>query len=96
MGKPAAREGDISTGHGPFIPVAIKSGSGSVNINGVPAARKDDPFVDHVVGSTVHSCTVSVGSGTVNINGSPAARLTDDVSGGGKIALGSPTVNIGG
>ena len=41
-------------------------------------------------------CIRDRGSGTVNIGGKPAARMGDSTAHGGTIAIGYPTVWIGG
>ena len=40
--------------------------------------------------------SISQGSGTVSIGGKPAARMGDSTAHGGTIAIGYPTVMIGG
>jgi uncharacterized Zn-binding protein involved in type VI secretion len=69
----------------------IGPGEATVLIVSLPAA---------VVGDSV-TCvgppaTIVKGSGTVMIGGSPAARMGDSTSHGGSIAVGAPTVIIGG
>ena len=66
-------------------------GCPTVRIGGLPAARVGDP------------CTcagppdmIVTGSKTVRIGGSFAARQGDSTAHGGKIAIGFPTVIIGG
>ena len=99
-GNPAARVND-PTSHGGLI----RTGSSTVHIGGLPAARVDDfascPQIDplfpvpipHVGGN------IRVGSGTVLIEGRPAARSGDLIieNNGATsiIGLGSPTVLIG-
>ncbi|SCC69194.1 PAAR domain-containing protein [Kosakonia oryziphila] len=84
----AARIGD-ATAHGG----ALCSGSGSVYINGIPAA---------MMGVSIAPCAllhgaapVATGSGSVFINGSPAARLGDVTGCGAVIVTGSGDVYIG-
>ena len=99
MGAPAARLGD-PTAHG--TPLGPGPGAPIVLIGGVPAWR---------AGGDMHVCplfdgpkphvggTVATGSATVLIGGLPAARQGDtivEVSGPNAIALGCPTVLIGG
>jgi len=93
---PASRLGDISSGHGPYIPVAINLASTNVMINGVGAASVGNTLVIHIVGTAAHPGTIAAGSSSVMINGSPAARIGDAISCGGTILLGSTSVNIGG
>ncbi|URQ60453.1 PAAR domain-containing protein [Pantoea alhagi] len=84
----AGRIGD-ATSHGG----ALCSGSGSVYINGLPAA---------IAGASVAPCAlghgaapVASGSGTVFINGLPAARLGDVTGCGAVVVSGSADVYIG-
>lgn len=72
---------------GPILP----AGEPTVLIGGLPAARLGD----------MATCagppdTIVAGSGTVLIGGKPAARMGDSTSHGGVIAIGCPTVIIGG
>ncbi|PSR12311.1 MAG: type VI secretion protein [Bacteroidetes bacterium] len=94
---PAARVGDFHTcpavngtvPHvgGPILP----PGCATVLIGGVPAARVGDQAL--CVGPPD---VIAAGSGTVLIGGMPAARQGDSTAHGGVIALGLPTVIIGG
>lgn len=96
---PAARLADL-TSHG--TPLGPGPGSPNVLIEGVPAWRALSDFhacplvtvlVPHVGG------VVALGSLTVLIGGLPAARMGDMVVEAGPpnaIAIGSPTVMIGG
>lgn len=88
---PAARLGDIDTGHPPSPPTPIINGSTNVLINSRPAARKGDMLVPHHPGIR----KISEGSSSVLINGKPAARMLDGVNCGGKIIIGSGNVFIG-
>jgi uncharacterized Zn-binding protein involved in type VI secretion len=95
---PAARAGDPTTHGG-----VIVTGSATVHIGGLPAARLTDtatcplsegsPPVAHVGGPIVG------GSATVLVNGRPAARVGDAIAEaagpGSAIAAGQPTVLIG-
>ena len=99
MSKPAARMGDM-TAHGGSIVVGMPT----VLIGGQPAARLGDmhvcpmvtpglPPIPHVGGP------ITLGSATVLIGGQPAARMGDMATCVGPpdtIALGAPTVLIGG
>jgi uncharacterized Zn-binding protein involved in type VI secretion len=92
----AARVGDLHTcpmvtGVVPHVGGPVLTGSPTVLIGGMPAARVGD------------SCTcagppdtIAKGSATVTINGMPAARMGDSTAHGGSIVLGCPTVAIGG
>jgi uncharacterized Zn-binding protein involved in type VI secretion len=99
MGQPAARVGD-TTGHG--TPLGPGPGCPTVLIGGKPAWR---------AGSDSHVCplsdgpkphvggVVAKGSATVLIGGLPAARAGDqvvEVGAPNPIAMGEPTVLIGG
>jgi uncharacterized Zn-binding protein involved in type VI secretion len=66
-------------------------GAATVLIGGLPAARVSD--LATCVGPP--DAIVS-GSATVQILGLPAARMGDSTAHGGSIALGCPTVEIGG
>jgi len=101
-GMPAARVNDTTTADCTILP-----GSTNVIINGLGAARANDPIVCPAGG--VGSTSIVQGSGTVLINGLPAARLGDSVietipyvyapywiAVPGTIAFGSPNVEIGG
>ncbi len=69
----------------------IGPGAPTVLIAGTPAA---------VVGDSCTCAgppdTIVAGSGTVMIGGVPAARMGDSTAHGGSIAVGAPTVMIGG
>jgi uncharacterized Zn-binding protein involved in type VI secretion len=76
----------------------IIGGSASVNINGRPAGRLDDPGI-HAACCGPNTWNVQMGSATVFINGKPAARINDSTKhcgGVGQIIEGSPDVIIGG
>jgi uncharacterized Zn-binding protein involved in type VI secretion len=94
---PAARQNDqhvcpAITGLVPHVGGPIQtSGSGTVLIGGLPAARVTD--LATCVGPPD---TIVVGSATVLICGLPAARLGDRTAHGGMIIQGHPTVLIGG
>lgn len=89
--QPAARLGDIDTGHPPAPPTPIITGSTNVLINGRPAARQNDMLAAHHPGVRL----ITEGSPSVLINGRPAARVTDSINCGGKIIIGSSDVLIG-
>lgn len=90
-GKPAARMGDVDTGHGKYPPTPITSGAGSVTIGGKPAARVGDTLAPHHPGTRV----ITKGSSSVTIEGKPAARIGDPVNCGGVLAAGDGSVCIG-
>lgn len=93
---PAARVGDnhtcpMTTGWVPHVGGPVISGSPTVMICSMPAARVGDPLT--CVGPPD---SIVKGSSTVMINGMPAARIGDQTAHGGVIVAGAPTVNIGG
>lgn len=69
----------------------IGPGTPTVLIGGLPAAKMGDSCV--CVGPPD---TIVKGSATVMIGGAPAIRMGDTTAHGGSIALGLPTVMIGG
>ncbi|MBN7812832.1 PAAR domain-containing protein [Algoriphagus sp. H41] len=69
----------------------IGPGEATVLIGGMPAAVVGDSCV--CVGPPD---TIAMGSSTVMIGGKPAARAGDSTAHGGSIAIGCPTVMIGG
>ncbi|NOH79396.1 type VI secretion system PAAR protein [Vibrio sp. RE86] len=87
--------GDIGTEHDGFPPTPVIAGSGTVKIDGVPAARLGDPLAPHDKPKhPAHDRAIAAGSNTVKIDGKPAARSGDPVSCGGVLQGGS-SVNIG-
>jgi uncharacterized Zn-binding protein involved in type VI secretion len=75
-------------------PVVV--GSPDTNINGLPAARKDDLGV-HAVCCGPNIFQISKGSPTVYVNGKPLARMNDSTKhcgGNGNLIEGSPDVLI--
>jgi len=90
-GQPAARLGDIDTGHPPSPPTPVITASSNIIINGKPAARKGDMLAPHHPGVRI----ITEGSGSCLLNGRPAARVTDAINCGGKMAIGSGDVIIG-
>lgn len=94
--QPAARKGDIGSGHGGYPPTPIVSASGNVFTNGKPAARKGDPLLPHAKPKKPpHGRSIAEGSGSVFINGKPAARVRDAIDCGGSVSAGSGNVFIG-
>ncbi len=93
----AARVGDMhncpmSTGPVPHVGGPVNPpGEPTVLIGGMPAARVGD-----MVTCVGPPDSIAMGSGTVMIGGMPAARMGDTTAHGGSIALGCPTVQIGG
>jgi len=95
MARPAARDGDLDTGHGPWPPRANTSKSSNVFVNGKGSLRKGDSYDVHCVGSSCHAGAAKKGSGTVFINGRDAMRIADPITCGSFIAQGSNNVFIG-
>jgi uncharacterized Zn-binding protein involved in type VI secretion len=97
MGFPAARLTDLHVC--PMVTVLVPHvggpiagpGAPTVLISGLPAARVSDMAV--CVGPPD---VIAKGSTTCMISGLPAARMLDTCAHGGMIALGAPTVLIGG
>ena len=93
MGK-AVRVGDIGTDHDGFHPSKVTAGSGTVIIDGKPAARVGDPLEPHdKPKNPKHGRVVATGSSTVFIDGKAAAITGGKVSCGG-VTIGGGTVNI--
>lgn len=96
----AARVGDMHTcpmvtpGTPPVPHVGgtiMPPGEPTVLIGGMPAARVGD-----MAACVGPPDSIIKGSGTVLIGGMPAVRMGDTTAHGGSIALGCPTVLIGG
>ncbi|MGE7778149.1 PAAR domain-containing protein [Chitinophaga sp. NPDC101104] len=93
----AARVGDMHicpmvTGTVPHVGgPALPPGGATVMIGGMPALRVGDMCT-----CTGPPDSVVKGSATVMIGGMPAARMGDSTAHGGSIAIGCPTVMIGG
>ena len=84
--------------HNGYTSSILQSGSSTVFIEGKPAARVGDLFLQHVLLSlphTVHIPLIQSGSSTVFIEGKPAARVGDLLNCGGNILSGASTVDIG-
>lgn len=97
MGRPAARQGDMQSGHGCFPPTNAIMGSPNVKINGKMAMTIGGQYTVHCCPKKgCHPVVQSGGSGTVKINGKPASRLGDSVACGGATISGSSNVMIGG
>ena len=93
--KPAARMSDmhvcpLTTGTVPHVGGVILTGSTTVIIGGLPAARIDDTCM--CMGAVDY---VANGSLSVFIDSKPAARFTDTCFHGGFISAGCPTVLFG-
>ena len=92
----ASRQGDLCSGHGPFPPRPLVSGSPNVLINGIPAGRRNDPYGIQCSTKKCHGGSAAGGSGSVRVNGRPLVRIGDGVSCGSVSAMGSPNVFAGG
>ena len=94
--QPSARFGDIGSNHGAWPPTPITSASPDVMVNGIPAARQGDSLLPHAKpNSPPHGRSIAEGASSVLINGRPAARVTDAISCGGKVIVGSGNTLIG-
>lgn len=101
--KPAVRLTDIAfiAGDGHCCPACVHAcsgpvigASGNVNVNSLPAARKDDPGI-HAACCGPNTYVIAQGSSNVFINGKPAARFGDKTThcgGSGKLVTASPNV----
>ena len=97
MGKPAARVGDMHSGHGCFPPTNAVVGSPNVKVNGRQAMMVGAMYQTHCCPKKgCHPPIQSSGSGTVRINGRPASRLGDMTGCGAATISGSSNVLIGG
>lgn len=77
------RQTDICTGHGAYPPRASISGSPNVNVNNLPAHRKNDLWEVHsqvVPPPAPHGGFAQTGSGTVRVNGLPLCRIGDQIA----------------
>jgi len=104
--KPVTREGDKTTGHGPFPPRPTKGpGVGSstdVFVNNKGVNRKGDEWQPHGRPSGLHASSgdykhiTEAGSASVFVNNQPIARIGDSVDrDGDAIAAGSANVFAG-
>lgn len=97
-GKPAARLGDIGSGHGcHFPPSPAVEGSPNVFINNRPAVRQGDAYAAHACPKHGggHGRALASGSPTVFFNNMQAGRIGDPIDCGGSDITGSPNVFIG-
>lgn len=93
----ATRLGDNDTGHDACASTALVTASTDVIINGKGAGRVGDRYAPHgCVAHPTHSGVIASGCVTVFINGRAAGRIGDAVSCGGRVAVGSSNVLIGG
>lgn len=96
MGKGIHRQGDMTTGHGGWLPTQPAAASTDVLINGKGAVRAGDAIVPHTNPSIpeTHGGTYA-GSSTVFVNGKPIQTIGSSVSCGDKAATGSGDVFAG-
>lgn len=98
-GKPAARLGDIGSGHGcHFPPTPAIAGSPNILINNRPAVRQGDAYAPHpcpVCPAPPHGRALAAGSPTVIFNNKQAGRVGDPIDCGGSDSTGSGNVFIG-
>ncbi|MDR3280933.1 MAG: PAAR domain-containing protein [Synergistaceae bacterium] len=94
MGSPAARLGDICTGHGCWPPRPNDQASPNVFVNGRGWHRQGDHWETHCC-PPCHDSTLASGSPTVFVNGKEAGRVGDPVACGSLVASGSPNVFCG-
>lgn len=104
--KPIARQGDKTSGHGPYPPRTTKGpgpgASTDVFVNNLGVSRKGDEWEPHVRPGGLHASSSDYkhvtegGSGSVFVNNMPVARIGDPVDkDGDAIAGGSPNVFAG-
>ena len=92
------RLGDLSTGHGSYIPTNTTSASSNVFVNGIGVVKVGDSYAPHgsPSPSPAHGRSASGGSGSVYVNGQPIHRIGDSISCGDTSAQGSSNVFAGG
>jgi uncharacterized Zn-binding protein involved in type VI secretion len=92
-----ARQGDQGVPH--CSPFSIASGSGSVFVDGMPAATVGSASTAHQLpggrACGTHNSSIAGGSGTVFVNGKPIARVGDPFGGCTSVSQGSGTVFAG-
>ena len=92
---PAARLGDLCTGHDNCPPRQLITASENVCVNGRGAGRVGDQYSSHsCLEHPPHSDYIASGSSTVFINGIPAGRVNDEVAIAGSVMTGSENVFI--
>lgn len=91
----AAKVGDLGLQHDGFHPTKIMTGAATVFVDGLPAARKDDPLFPHAKpDNPPHPRKIKEGSPLVLFEGKEAAHSTHSIDCGGIIVC-SSTVTIG-
>lgn len=96
MGSPAARLGDMGTGHGCFPPRQNIQASSDTIIEGLGAHRVGDLWEVHCCDDKCHMGSLASGSSTVFVNGRQLGRIGDQVDCGSTVATGAATVIVGG
>lgn len=96
MGKGVHRQGDMTTGHGCWLPSQAVGCSGNVRVEGKGVVRQGDAILPHTCPSIpeTHGGTY-VGGGKVRVNGRPAQVIGSSTSCGDKAAEGSSKVRMG-
>ena len=93
----ALRMGDLHSGHDECGPTPLLTGCNTVLINGLPAGRMTDMFLDHGCEEHEdHAPHLIQGCNTVLIGGLPAGRMGDFTDCGAVVVTGSANVMIGG
>ena len=85
------RLGDLTTGHGGFVPVPSIQASHNVFANFLPVVRQGDAFAVHCT-KHCHQGILATGSSTVYVNGKQIGRIGDKVSCTDQVASGSNNV----
>ena len=97
MSRPAARLGDICSGHVCWPPRNNYQGSPDKYVNNLPQHRLGDGWVVHCCPKRgCHPGVLASGSKSVLVNNRPAGRMGDAVSCGSVVATGSFNYFIGG
>lgn len=96
MSRPAARLGEMCTGHNGYPPRPNVQGSPDVFFNGRPAHRQGDTYSIHCKPKGgCHGSVLASGSKTVYTNGRQQGRQGDPVACGSLVATGSPDIFVG-
>lgn len=91
------RLNDPTTGHDGFHATNVCTASGSVIVEGIPAARMSDMCIDHTKpNSGSHPPSIAAGSGSVFAEGLAIARVGDMCDCGDALAAGAGSVMAGG
>ena len=96
-GRPATRIGDADVPH--CSGMVRNVGSPNVFVGGIPWSRQGDVNTPHLLPGDpcpVHAAPIAVGSATVRVNGRGAGRVGDAIAGCTSVAVGLPSVLVGG